>query len=541
MESLAINLANEPRVPLDESHLDAIRAIGVERCYATGDMVVRPGDPMIEFMLVEDGDVILLDSQTGGQSTPGSLKAGQYLGEIAFLNGGVWSMGMRAAVDTRVVVVPREDMLALMARVPELSDRIVTVFAGRRRRIFENDESALTLIGADQSRDLRRLESFAARNRIAVKRLELGSDEACRLLGEAECALDIPTALFAGKQLTDITPRAVARLLGLDMPLTGEGLFDVAIVGGGPAGIAAAVYAGAEGLRGIVIENEVIGGQAGSSSRIENYMGFPTGISGGDLAWRGEIQAMRLGTRFVMPRSVTGIARGPDETWDLTLDDGETIQTKTVVVATGVQYRRLPIARLEDFEGAGVYYAATDMEARFCRDRHVAIVGGGNSAGQAAMFLARVTAHVHVLIRKDNLHETMSAYLSSRLEHEPAITIHPYTEVAALDGETTLDSCRLRDTRDGTERHIDLGGLFVMIGAAPNTGWLEGVIDLNDKGFVLTGPAVGAATPFGTSAPGIFGVGDVRLGSVKRVASGVGEGSVVISDVWNYVNKTLQP
>ena len=416
---------------------------------------------------------------------------------------------MRAAVDTRVVVVPRDYML--------------------------------TLIGADQDRDLRQLESFAPRNRIAVKKLALGSDEACRLLGEADCALDIPTALFAGIQLADISPRAVARLLGLDMPLTGEGLFDVAIVGGGPAGIAAAVYAGAEGLRGIVIENEVIGGQAGSSSRIENDMGFPTGISGGDLAWRGEIQAMRLGTRFVMPRSVTGIARGPDETWDLTLDDGETIQAKAVVVATGVQYRRLPIARLEDFEGAGVYYTATDMEARFCKDRHVAIVGGGNSAGQAAMFLARVAAHVHVLIRKDNLHETMSAYLSSRLEHEPAITIHPYTEVAALDGETTLDSCRLHDTRDGTERQIDLGGLFVMIGAAPNTGWLEGVIDLNDKGFVLTGPAVGSATPFRTSAPGIFGGGVVLLGSVKRVASGVGEGSVVIRDVWNYMNKTLQP
>jgi thioredoxin reductase (NADPH) len=217
------------------------------------------------------------------------------------------------------------------------------------------------------------------------------------------------------------------------------------------------------------------------------------------------------------------------------------LRARTVVVATGVQYRRLPIARLEEFEGAGVYYAATDMEARFCKDRHVAIVGGGNSAGQAAMFLARAAAHVHVLIRKDNLRETMSAYLSSRLEHETAITVHPYTEVAALGGETTLDSCTLRDTRDGSERQIDLGGLFVMIGAAPNTGWLEGVVALNDKGFVLTGPAAGAATPFGTSAPGIYAVGDVRLGSVKRVASGVGEGSVVISDVWNYVNDTLQP
>lgn len=246
MESLAISLASTPRVPLDASHVEALRAIGTTRLYRAGDMAVRPGDAMDEFIFIEAGEMELLNAQTGARATIGTLGPGQYMGEIAFLNGGVWASAMRAVVDTETTVVPREDMLALMARVPELSDRIVTVFAGRRRRILEANESSLTLIGTDQDRDLQRLESFAARNRIAVNKLDLASLLACSLLGEARCAEDRPAALFNGKVLTDVSPRAVARLLGLDMPLTDEGAFDVAIVGGGPAGISAAVYAGAE-------------------------------------------------------------------------------------------------------------------------------------------------------------------------------------------------------------------------------------------------------------------------------------------------------
>ena len=341
------------------------------------------------------------------------------------------------------------------------------------------------------------------------------------------------------------------------------------------AGTPMDVYAGAEGLSALVIENEVIGGQAGASSRIENYMGFPTGVSGGDLTWRGQIQAMRLGTRFVMPRSVTAIEPiAPDEEadasalanasegsdtvsvdavepgtadrsrpndWCLTLNDGERVRARSVVIATGVQYRRLPVDRLEEFEGAGVYYAATDIEARFCRNREVIIVGGGNSAGQAAMFISRAAKHVHILIRNEGLHETMSSYLSSRLDADPTITVHPFTEVRELHGEGTLDGVTIGNSVTGETTQIDAAGLFIMIGAQPNTGWLEGVVELNDKGFVPTGPTVGGDTPYATSAPGIFAVGDVRLGSVKRVASGVGEASVVISHVWNYVNGGVQP
>ena len=572
METLAIDLEQTPRQALDPSHVEAIRALAEERVVPKGATVFEPGDPMDEFLLIERGEIEVVNPRTGERAVPYTLRDGQYLGDVAFLNGGTWTLPFRAVEETVVHAVPRRAMLDLMARVPELSDIVVTVFAGRRRRTLEAGNTALTLVGADDDRALRRIESFAARNRVPVAKIALGSAEAARTLEAAGLPADRPAALFGGRAIGDPTPQAVARLLGLDLSLAGEDAFDVVIVGGGPAGIAAAVYAGAEGLSALVIENEVIGGQAGSSSRIENYTGFPTGISGGDLAWRGQIQAMRLGARFVMPRSVeriepiaaddgtdqpreagaseaadgagpaTGAApHGRANDWCLTLDDGERVRARAVVIATGVQYRRLPIDRLEAFEGAGVYYAATELEARFCRNREAVVVGGGNSAGQAAMFLARAARHVHVLIRGEGLRDTMSAYLSSRLDADPAITIHPFTEVAALHGAETLDGITVRDAKAGTERRIDAGGLFVMIGAAPNTRWLEGVVTLNDKGFVPTGPEAGGATPYATSAPGIFAVGDVRLGSVKRVASGVGEGSVVISHVWNHVHGGLTP
>ena len=535
MEQLAIDIANTPRRPLEDAHVEAIRAIAEVREYDTGAAVVAPGDRMNEFIFIEDGEIELVSPYTGERIVQATLGPGQYAGEIAFLSGGTWSANMRAAAPTKTLVVPREDMLTLMARVPEMSDIIVQVFAGRRRRIFEQGQTALKLIGVDGNAGLRRLESFAARNRIPVARLEHGSPEASEIVAAVGAEKGVPLAVFGERVLDDPSPRAVARMMGLDMPLAEEDVFDVAIVGGGPAGIAAAVYAGAEGLRGIVVENEVIGGQAGSSSRIENYMGFPTGISGGDLAWRGEIQAMRLGTRFVMPRTVTGVGREGDH-YRLHLDDGEDVCARAVVIATGVQYRRLPVDKLERFEGAGVYYAATDIEARFCRDSEIAVVGGGNSAGQAAMFLSRSASHTHVLVRKEGLIDTMSAYLSSRLEADPAITIHPYTEVTALRGTDVLEGIEVRDTRTDERRDMPVKAVFTMIGAAPNTRWLEGIVELDSKGFVLTGPEVGAASPYATSEPGIFAVGDVRLGSIKRVASGVGEGSVVISHVWNHVN-----
>jgi thioredoxin reductase (NADPH) len=330
----------------------------------------------------------------------------------------------------------------------------------------------------------------------------------------------------------------VARLLGLNLDFENDEKFDVLIVGGGPAGVAAGVYAGAEGLCALVVEDVAIGGQAGTSSRIENYMGFPTGISGADLVWRGEVQAMKFGTRFAMPRRVVRLQRIEDQSFCATFDNGQRVHAKAVVVATGVQYRRLPLERLADFEGAGVYYAATEIETRYCKGTEAVIIGGGNSAGQAAMFLSRSASCVRVLVRGSSLAASMSSYLSSRLEADPRITIQYGAEVAELHGSDHLESLTIRDVKDGTSLVVDTRALFIMVGAAPNTEWLSGLVKLDDKNFVVTGyGAEGVRSPFATSLPGIFAVGDVRAGSVKRVASSVGEGSVVISKVWEFVNR----
>ncbi len=285
-----------------------------------------------------------------------------------------------------------------------------------------------------------------------------------------------------------------------------------------------------------MVEDTALGGQAGTSSRIENYMGFPTGISGADLAWRGQIQAMKFGARFAMPRRAVSFMRQEDGLFCVELNDRAHVRARAVVVAAGVQYRRLPIEGLEALEGAGVYYAATELESRFCRDSEVVVIGGGNSAGQAAMHLCRTASHVHVLVRGPSLAASMSDYLLKRLEADPAVTIHYGAEMVAVRGETALEAITVRDRASGAEREIDAKAVFVMVGAAPNTGWLDGHVALDGKGFVLTGQAVGSDSPYATSMPGVFAVGDVRAASVKRVASATGEGSVVVSKVWEHVN-----
>ncbi len=537
MEAFALDLNEMQRRPLEEAHVALLRESGTERRYAAGQMIVEPGDLMDEFIYIEDGEVELLNPRTYERDVVFTMGPTQFLGELAFLSGSRWQLPMRAVSETRVSVVPRERMLELMANVPEMSDIIVTVFAARRRRIFENNESSITLIGSDDDRAIRRIASFASRNLIPVRRLEIGCPAADAALKEAGLEPGQRAVIWGrDKVVENPSPRGLARYLGMDRPLSGEDTFDVVIVGGGPSGIAAAVYAGAEGLRALVVEDQVIGGQAGSSSRIENYMGFPTGISGADLCFRGEIQAMRLGTKFVMPRRVVSTRQKEDKDFCLTLDDGEEICAKAIIIATGVQYRRLPMENLEELEGDGVFYAATELEARFCRNSEAVIIGGGNSAGQAAMYLSRAAKHVHVLVRGKELAKSMSSYLSSRLENDPRITIHYETECTKLHGDGCLDAITIRNKSSGDESEITTPSLFIMVGAAPNTGWLEGLVELDDKGFVITGHQEHCPSPYATTTPGIYAVGDVRAGSVKRVASGVGEGSVVISSVWNFVN-----
>jgi thioredoxin reductase (NADPH) len=527
------------RIPLAASHVQALRAAGKLTTYPAGTFLARPGEPVDRFVYVEEGEIEVVNPYTDQRHLPSTLGPTQFMGEISFLNGGAWSMPMRAVRDTRVVEVPREAMLTLMSQIPEMSDIIITVFSARRRRQLDDRDGSLRLIGEDEDRNVRRIAEFASRNRIPYSSLPLRSPEAEATANSCSIPAAQPAVIFGRNVVvTDPTPDKVARLLGLHLDFRNDETFDVLIVGGGPAGVAAGVYAGAEGLRALVVEDIAIGGQAGTSSRIENYMGFPTGISGADLVWRGEVQAMKFGTRFAMPRRVALLERLEDQSFCATFDNGQRVRAKAVVVATGVQYRRLPLERMAEFEGNGIYYAATEIEARYCKGTEAVIIGGGNSAGQAAMFLSRSARCVRVLVRGASLAASMSSYLSSRLKADPRIAIEYGAEVSGLHGAGNLEALTIRDVKTGATRVVDTRALFIMVGAAPNTEWLSGLVNLDDKGFVITGSGTGpAVSPFATSLPGVFAVGDVRAGSVKRVASSVGEGSVVISKVWEFVNR----
>ncbi len=535
MEQIGPDLETMKRVPLADDHVKAIAEIGVERVYKAGSIVAEIGDIMDTFVYVISGELEVANPYNGERMLESGLGPTQFLGEIGFLNRATNYLKIRAAVDTKVIEAPREGVLDLMNRIPELSDHIITVFAARRSKQFELSNGSVKIIGADRDPQVQAVERFLSRNRIPFQSYDLDGADAettqmCDMTGHEPCVI-----VGTDTKIEDPTPRKVARYLNLDLDICSRRDFDLLIVGGGPAGVAAAVYAGSEGLDAIVIEDMAIGGQAGTSSRIENYMGFPTGISGTDLTYRGQIQALKFGTRFVMPRRVKRLIRRDDGSYCAVLDDGDEICAKAVLVSTGVQYRRLPLENLRELEGAGIFYSATEMEARFCAKTEVVVIGGGNSAGQAAMYLSRSAAHVHVVVRSGSLASSMSSYLSQRLEADPRITIHYNTSVTQLHGEDWLSGVTF-NTPDG-ETHVDTRALFIMIGAAPNTDWLSGLVDVDDKGFVLTGASVGRETPFETGTDGIFAVGDVRSGSVKRVASAVGEGSVVVSRIWTYLDE----
>ena len=540
MESLAEDLATMVRRPLSGDHVAALRRIGEERRVAAETVFLRSGDPAGVFFYVLEGGFQLWDEVREQVVNPNILGQGQFIGEIAFLTGGRMLYTMRSVEASRVLAVPREPMLRLMAAEPELSDILVSVFAARRRAMLERNASAITVVGPAEDRRVREVAAFCARNKLPVTLVDPASETA-KDWGRA-CSFapaEGPKVIFgANEVLADCAPLAIAERIGIAYTPV-DATFDVVIVGGGPAGVSAAVYAGAEGLTVLVVEDLAVGGQAGTSSRIENYMGFPTGISGADLCFRGEVQAMKFGTRFAIPHRVSAITHSGGD-WCLTLDNGARVLARSVIVATGVEYRRLPLDRLAEFEGAGIYYAATEVEARYCRGAEVVVIGGGNSAGQAAMFLSRTTQHVHVLVRGDTLAESMSAYLVERLLQTANITLHYRTAVTALDGERSLQSVSIHSDKDGSDRVLDAKAVFVMVGAAPNTGWLEGRVAVDRQGYVLTGaeagPDAAARGRYATSCPGVYAVGDVRAGSVKRVAAGVGEGSVVISEIWRHLN-----
>jgi thioredoxin reductase (NADPH) len=385
--------------------------------------------------------------------------------------------------------------------------------------------------------EMTELQRFLIRNSYPHRIVEAAVEETALLddgLSDHEPSLPA-VVLSDGRTLYRPTIAELADELGITELPDPEMIYDVIVVGAGPAGLAAAVYAASEGLCTLVIEGTAPGGQAGTSSKIENYLGFPTGISGQRLASRDQLQALKFGVRFAISREVV-TAEQINGIHKLTLAGGISVSTRSVVVATGAQYRKLSVENYSQFENHGVYYAATAMESLLCRDNEVIVVGGGNSAGQAAVFLSGIARHVHHLVRRKSRASTMSQYLISRIESSARITLYTDSEIVKLEGASSLDSVTWINRRSGDLMVKPIGSVFVMIGAEPNTGWLFGTVKLDKKGFILTGGTDGfEMTPYATSVPGMFAVGDVRANSVKRVASAVGEGSVVISDVHRYL------
>ena len=520
---------------LSDDHVALLESVGERRMLEPGAVVFEVGQDSYDFHHLVSGSMDVIDRTDGHVVV--TVSAPNFIGELGMLMGQRTFFASEVREKAEVITVGNQALRELIATHPEFSDIIVTAFAARRRLIMEWGEGRLTIVGDATNRRTLRMLEFATRSLVPHRFVDRSNPDAVKAL-DHHCALPEADAIaLIGKDemLVNPTTREVAAALGLDLEAKADTLFDVLVVGAGPAGLAASVYSASEGLNVITIEDTAIGGQAGTSSRIENYLGFPRGISGADLAYLGEVQAVKFGARFTVPRRASKLHCKGDH-YEVELDDGSCIRARAVVLANGVQYQRLPLDDLERLEGHGVYYAATELEARFCKNTEVVIIGGGNSAGQAAMFLSRHARHVHLVVRRDGLSETMSSYLSTRIMNDPSITLHPQSEVCHLTGETRLESLTLKNRQTGKKTEIDSQALFIMIGAAPNTGWLEGQVLLDGKGFVKTGGDVSLETRgYATSKPGIYAVGDIRSGSVKRVASAVGEGSVVVSAVHAYL------
>lgn len=512
---------------------------GAEETLPAGAALYERGERGVDFFIVLEGKIEILDhSEDCAPTVFIALSERQFTGELNLFNEREALVSARTAVESRLIRVKRADFRRLASAETDIAEIMMRAFILRRVGMIRHGRAAVVLIGQTHDGDKIRLQRFLTRNGYPHRVLDVDADaEAgefldCFEIGKAH----MPVVIDVRHQvLHNPSNAALADALGLTETIDPQRVHDVIVVGAGPGGLAAAVYAASEGLDTLVIEGEAPGGQAGTSSRIENYLGFPTGISGQALAGRAQVQAQKFGAKLAISREVAGIdcARNP---FVLRLAGGGEVRTETLIIASGARYRKLDVEDYDRFEGHGVHYAATAMEAKLCEGEEVVVVGGGNSAGQAAVFLARQTAHVHMIVRARDLASTMSYYLIERILASPHITLRTQTEISRLQGADRLSAITWTHQESGESKTLAIANMFVMIGAAPNTGWLNGCLTLDGKGFVATGAAAGlTGSPYATSQPGIFAVGDVRAGSTKRVASAVGEGSVVVSDVHRYL------
>jgi thioredoxin reductase (NADPH) len=528
---------------LSEGDIGRIRRFGSVQRFAPGGCLFRAGTPGGGMFVLLKGTVAITQRDGLGHVVPIERQGpGQFLAEIAQLSGRPAMVDGHAEDEVEALLVPPDQLRALIIAEADLGERLVRALILRRVALIESGASGPVLIGPPDTADTRRLQNFLSRNGHPFQVVDATRDaDAAALLeqyGEAQLLVACPD----GSVLVNPSEDALARCLGMVDSVAHEDLFDVIVVGAGPAGLATAVYAASEGLRVIVLDCRSYGGQAGASARIENYLGFPTGISGGALAGRAYVQAQKFGVEMLIPSEVASLDCGGAAAGELAvrLADGRRLRGRTVVIASGARYRRPSVPRLAEFEGRGIWYWASALEARTCARQEVALVGGGNSAGQAAVFLSQHAAKVNVLVRGPSLAASMSRYLIDRIEAAPNIELHPHTELVELRGDpaTGLAGATWRNRRSLEARDCPARNIFLFVGAEPETGWLAGCdVAVDRSGFVLTGPAASGgfparpAAPLESSVPGVFAIGDVRSGSVKRVGGAIGEGAAVVAQI----------
>lgn len=520
---------------LSAAQIAALSADGQRRAVHAGDVLLAEGEPSTDFLVLLDGVVATFaDYGTPEQRQLAVHGPGRFLGELGVLTGQTAFEATIALRDGEVLAVSREQLRQHVTRDTALGDLILRALLQRRTMLIGLG-AGFRIIGSRYSPDTRRLRDFASRNRLPHRWIDLDSDEQADALLSAlgVPVADTPIVIWRGTEvLRNPANSELARLIGLPPPPDPNTVSDLLVVGAGPAGLAACVYAASEGLRTTAIDAVATGGQAESSPLIENYLGFPAGLSGAELADRAAIQAAKFGARITVPAVAVRLAE--DAGYHVVdLQDDAQVRARAVLISTGAQYRKLDVPDLARLESHGVYYAATQTEARLCGGDPIAVVGGGNSAGQAALFLARHANSVTLVVRGDDLGKDMSRYLVDQLEHAKTIEVLAHTEVRSLIGDRILEALVVEDNETGQRHRVEARALFVFIGARPGTGWLADALALDGDGFVLTGADVGSVADHDmlmleSSRRGVFAVGDVRSGSVKRIASAVGEGAIAV-------------
>jgi thioredoxin reductase (NADPH) len=531
---------------LTPAQIARIAAHGTVRPITRGEVLIEAGDAVVPFFVVRAGEIEIIRPSSLGDVLIAVHGPGKFTGEANMILGRRSLARARASESGEVIQLTREQLLGLVQTDSEISETLMRAFIYRRLELVAQGIGDVVLVGSVHSAGTLRIKEFLTRNGHPFGYVDLDRDaEVQELLDRFHIDVtDIPVLICRGAVvLRNPTNQEIASCLGFNENIDPTHVRDVVIIGAGPAGLAAAVYAASEGLDVLVIESNSPGGQAASSSRIENYLGFPTGISGQDLAGRAYAQAEKFGAEILIAQGAAGLTcdRKP---YNIRINDGQPVPARTVIIATGAQYRKPSLDNLSQFEGAGVYYSATFMEAQLCSGEEVIVVGGGNSAGQAAVFLSQTTRRVHMLVRSSGLADSMSRYLIRRIEEIPTIALRTCTEIVALEGTGQLERVLWRDNRTGAITSHDIRHVFLMTGAVPNTAWLDGCVARDANGFIKTGPDLSkddltaARWPLGraphlleTSLPGIFAVGDVRGGNIKRVASAVGEGSIAVAFV----------